>query len=363
MEFIPTLSWFLLSAVLSAIFVPALMGPAQRFNLVDHPAGRKNHSLPTPLVGGIAIFLSLTATHLLAGEMLTQSATLMVAILVTMAIGVADDAHEIGHRSKFFAQLVAALLIVSGTEVHVMHLGDIVGLGDLVLGKWSYLVTVIAIIGLMNAINMIDGLDGLAATQVLVPLLIFMGVAQAAGDATAAMELLVLAGAVCGFLLFNLHSPWRRRALVFLGDTGGLLLGLFLAWYSIRLAGADASKIRPITAVWILAVPLLDMGAVMFLRMLQKKSPFAADRQHLHFILRDIGFSVGRVVGMMALASVALSLFALLAEAHGVPEFAMFGAFVAFLLGYLAILANPGIVARLPGARAGSPVKVPDSPG
>ena len=107
-----------------------------------------------------------------------------------------------------------------------------------------------------------------------------MGVAQAAGDATAAMELLVLAGAVCGFLLFNLHSPWRRRALVFFGDTGGLLFGLFLAWYSITLAGAVLED-RPIAAVLDTRRSLLDMGAVMFLRMLQKKSPSAADRQHL----------------------------------------------------------------------------------
>ena len=202
-----------------------------------------------------------------------------------------------------------------------------------------------------------------SGTQVLIPLLVLIGVAQMAGDRPAAMELLVLAGAVCGFLSFNLRSPWRNRALVFMGDTGGLLLGLFLAWYSIRLAGADASRIRPITSVWILAVPLLDMGAVMFLRMLQKKSPFAADRQHLHYILIDIGFSVGQVVGMMGVASVATSALALLAEAHGVPEYVMFAAFVGLLLGYLAILANPGILARLPGARAGSPVKVSDSPG
>ena len=234
---ISSILWFVLPALLSAIFVVALIGPARRFGLVDHPAGRKNHSV-SPLVGGIAIFLSMVLTHVLAGGRGTQSVTLMVALLVTVGIGVADDAHEIGHRSKFFAQLIAALLIVSGTEVHVAHLGDIFALGDVVLDKWSYLVTVIAIIGLMNAFNMIDGLDGLAGSQVLIPLLIFWGVAHAAGNANLAMELLVLAGAVSGFLLFNLRAPWRKRALVFMGDTGGLLLGLLLAWYSIKLGGA-----------------------------------------------------------------------------------------------------------------------------
>jgi UDP-GlcNAc:undecaprenyl-phosphate GlcNAc-1-phosphate transferase len=283
MASISSLLWFVLPALLSAFLVLALIGPARHVGLVDHPVGRKNHSVPTPLVGGLAIFLALGLTHWLAGDIVSQSASLVIALLVTVGIGVADDAHEIGHRSKFFAQLIAALVIVSGTEIQVTHLGDIFALGDVVLEKWSYLVTVIAIIGLMNAINMIDGLDGLAGTQVLIPLLMFMGVAYAAGDVASARELMILAGAISGFLLFNLRAPWLKRALVFMGDTGGLLLGLLLAWYSIRLAGKDVSPLRPITAVWILAVPLLDMGSVMFLRMIQRKSPFSADRQHLHY--------------------------------------------------------------------------------
>jgi UDP-GlcNAc:undecaprenyl-phosphate GlcNAc-1-phosphate transferase len=163
--------------------------------------------------------------------------------------------------------------------------------------------------------------------------------------------------------LFNLRSPWRKRALVFMGDTGGLLLGLLLAWYSIRLAGKNISPIRPITAVWILAVPLLDMGSVMFLRMIQRTSPFGADRQHLHYILVDAGFSVSQVVGMMAGASIAMSLFAILADAHGVPEEAMFVGFVVLLLGYLALLKNPGIVTKLSGVLLGSSVNAPDSGG
>jgi UDP-GlcNAc:undecaprenyl-phosphate/decaprenyl-phosphate GlcNAc-1-phosphate transferase len=358
-----SLSWFVISTLLSAIFLVALVGPARRFDLVDHPAGRKNHSAPTPLVGGLAIFLSLILTHLLAGNLFSISNSLLIAMLATVAIGVADDAHEIGHRSKFFAQLIAALLIVSGTEVHVSHLGDIFSLGNVVLDKWSLLVTVIAIIGLMNAINMIDGLDGLAGTQALVPILMFLGVAHKAGDGFSTSQLMILAGAISGFLLFNLRSPWRKRALVFMGDTGGLLLGLLLAWYSIRLAGSDSSPLRPITAVWILAVPLLDMGSVMFLRMIQKKSPFAADRQHLHYILVDAGFSVSQVVWTMAFVSIALAFVALLAEAHDVPEAAMFVGFVVLLLGYLALLKNPEIVTKLSGRPLGSSVNAPDSGG
>ncbi|QLQ25644.1 MAG: undecaprenyl/decaprenyl-phosphate alpha-N-acetylglucosaminyl 1-phosphate transferase [Dechloromonas sp.] len=327
--------WILLSSVLSVLSILALICPARRFDLVDHPAGRKKHAASTPLVGGIAIFLSLVLTHWLAGSLPGQSRTLMLALIVTVAIGAADDAHEIGHRSKFFAQLIAALLIASGTEVEVMHLGDLFGLGDLVLGKWSHLFSVIAIIGLMNAVNMIDGVDGLAGTQVLIPLLVFLAVAQAAENSNVATELSILLGAVLGFLMFNLRIPGRKRAMVFMGDTGSLLLGLLLAWYSIKLAGMTTSPLRPIAAVWIIAVPLLDMGAVMFLRMLHRKSPFHADRQHLHYLLCDAGLSESQAVWTLAAVSVTFSLLAMTAEAHGVPEAIMFCAFVALLLARL----------------------------
>ena len=344
--------WFIFPAILAAVFSVALIRPANHFNLVDHPVGRKKHAVTTPLVGGLAVFLSLVVTHLWAGQFASISNSLIIALLVTVGIGVADDAHEIGHRSKFFAQLIAALVIVSGTDVHVRHFGDILAVGDLVLNKWSYLVTVIAIIGLMNAFNMIDGLDGLAGTQALVPTLVFMGVGYTAGNSVIASELMILAGAIAGFLCFNLRAPWRKRALVFMGDTGGLLLGLLLAWYSISLSGNAAAPLKPITAVWILAVPLLDMGSVMFLRMIQKKSPFSADRQHLHYILVDAGFSVSQAVWVMAFASVVFAVLAILAQKQGVPEVAMLVGFIVLLLGYIALLKHPCCIARRSGGAA-----------
>lgn len=331
----------------------ALIGPGRRFGLVDHPGGRKAHEAPTVLVGGLAILMSWVLALYLTGALREQSASLWIALLVVVGIGVADDAHEIGYRSKFFAQVVAALVIVSGTTIHVMHLGDIFGVGDFPLGKWAYLFTVIAIIGLMNAINMIDGLDGLAGTQVLLSSAAFALVAAKVGEAGMALELLTLCGAVAGFLVFNLRSPWLRRALVFLGDTGGLLLGLLLAWYSIRLGGAENAPLRPMAAVWILAVPLLDMGAVMFLRMRQRRSPFQPDRQHLHHALLDAGFTVSQVVFLMGAMAVACSALALFCEAYQVPEFIMFGAFLGLLLAYGKLLANPKLI-RLQRGAAGA---------
>jgi UDP-GlcNAc:undecaprenyl-phosphate GlcNAc-1-phosphate transferase len=128
----------------------------------------------------------------------------------------------------------------------------------------------------------------------------------------------------------------------------------------IKLAGTTASPLRPITAVWIIAVPLLDMGAVMFLRMMQHKSPFYADRQHLHYLLLDAGMSSRQVVCLLAAVSVAFALVALSAEAHGVPEAGMFCAFLVLLIGYVVLLARPGSVTKALSLFVSSP-KAPDS--
>jgi UDP-GlcNAc:undecaprenyl-phosphate GlcNAc-1-phosphate transferase len=266
---------------------------------------------------------------------------LLAAMAITVAIGVADDMHEIGHRSKFFAQIMAALVVVSGTSIQVFHFGDLLGFGDIELGKWSYLVTAFAIIGLMNSINMIDGVDGLAGVVVLFPLLMFTWVAVSSGNVLLGMEILILAGAIVGFLVFNLRSPWRSRALVFMGDTGGMLLGLLLAWFSVKLAGAKDLPINPITAVWILAVPLLDMGSVMLLRITQRKSPFYADRQHMHYVMLDAGYSASQVVAFKAGASLVCGVIGLLAQRAGVPESVLLLTFLGLWASYLLALARP----------------------
>jgi UDP-N-acetylmuramyl pentapeptide phosphotransferase/UDP-N-acetylglucosamine-1-phosphate transferase len=221
----PESIWPVLIAMLLAMaFVVALTGPARRIGCIDHPGGRKHHAVATPLVGGVAIYLSFLAVTLFHQKIPGESWSLLAAMSVAVAFGLADDLRQVGYRTKFFGQLIAALIVVSGTNVHVMQFGDLFGFGDLVLGKWSYLVTVISIIGLMNAINMIDGLDGLAGTQVLIPLVLFALAAGFTGDAQLMLEISVLAGAVTGFLAFNLRTPWMRRARIFMGDVGGFRL-------------------------------------------------------------------------------------------------------------------------------------------
>jgi UDP-GlcNAc:undecaprenyl-phosphate GlcNAc-1-phosphate transferase len=340
-----------LAPAVSACLTAGFMHFAPRWGLIDHPGHRKVHDHPTPLVGGLAMLVTLLVLQAVVGHVPFQSWSLFWALMLVTAIGVADDAHELSHRAKFVAQALGAIVIVSGTSIWVTHLGDLVGLGVIELGKWSLLVTVIAFVGVMNAINMIDGLDGLSGTVSLIPVLLMAYLALAGSSPDLLFELLLLAGAILGFLSLNCRLRGRPKALVFMGDTGGMVIGMLLAWYSVKLAGAPNALIQPITAVWVLALPLLEMGSVMLLRLMQKKSPFHADQQHMHHVLLKGGYTVNQVVAIMAGCAFACGAIGIVAERSGVPELVMFIAFLGLWGAYVAALRNPkalqGIVARL----------------
>ena len=316
-----------------------LMTPfAPRWGLMDHPGHRKDHEQSTPLVGGLAMVVAILGLQAILGYIPFQSWSLLSALLFATFIGVADDAHELSHRAKFVAQALGAIIVVSGTSVSVTHLGNLFGLGEIVLGKWSLLVTIISFIGVMNAINMIDGLDGLAGSVSLSPVLLMTYLAYAANIQVLGFELSLLAGVIIGFLATNLRLFGRSKAMVFMGDTGGIVIGLLLAWYSIKFAGSPGSHVSPITAVWMLAVPLLDMGSVMLLRLQQRKSPFHADQQHMHHVLRKAGCSVNQVVGIMGISSLLLGLTGIVAQRIGVPGPIMFAVFIGLWAAYVGVL-------------------------
>jgi UDP-GlcNAc:undecaprenyl-phosphate GlcNAc-1-phosphate transferase len=334
----------LLAPLVSAGLIRLLMIPAPGWGLIDNPGHRKVHQHPTPLVGGLGMLLTLILAQILLGRMPFESSSLLVALAIITGIGVADDAHELSHRAKFVAQALGAGVIVSGTSVWVTGLGDLFGFGSIELGKWAILVTVIAVVGVMNAINMIDGLDGLAASVSLMPVLVFAALAYAAGQVASAFELALLAAVIVGFLLLNLRLPGRARAKVFMGDTGGMIIGMLVAWYAIKLGGSSSATVKPITAVWILAVPLLDMGGVMLVRLMQRKSPFHADQQHMHHVLLHAGYSVNQVVGIMSVLSLLFGALGMLADSRGVPEAVMFFAFLVLWAAYVLALKHPAVM-------------------
>ncbi|GAB4173963.1 MAG: UDP-N-acetylglucosamine--undecaprenyl-phosphate N-acetylglucosaminephosphotransferase [Rhodocyclaceae bacterium] len=326
------MSTFLAAGVLTAILVLVLKSLAHRFGLLDRPGGHKQHREPVPVVGGIAMFLSIALLETGQRELGLSSSTLW-ALGVLVATGVIDDRHGIPPLLKMAAQALAALVIVFGDGLMLASLGDLFGFGEVRLGWLAVPFTIFAVVGIINAANMFDGLDGLAGSMGAVALAWFAAAALILGLTVQMDEIFVLKGALIGFLLFNLRLPWRRRAAVFMGDAGSMMLGFVLAWIAMVLSQRPGGM-PPIVAVWILALPILDTLSVMARRIRKGRNPFAPDREHLHHVLERAGLSVERTVVVLAAASSAFGLVGLAAWRAGVPEAAMFYAFLLLLALY-----------------------------
>ena len=192
-------------------------------------------------------------------------------------------------------------------------------------------------LGVINAVNMLDGLDGAAGGSALVASLWLAWGAFAQGLGVQCALLLLLAAAIAGFLVWNLRMAGRSQATVFMGDAGSMMLGLALCWFSIDLTQGAGRILPPIVCVWLLAVPLLDMARVMFLRLLRGKSLFDADRGHFHHILLARGHSVAATAWLLIGASALSGAAGIGAWKLGVPDCAMFYAFIALLAAILGV--------------------------
>jgi UDP-GlcNAc:undecaprenyl-phosphate/decaprenyl-phosphate GlcNAc-1-phosphate transferase len=204
-----------------------------------------------------------------------------------------------------------------------------------VLGRWALLFTLFGVIGVINAFNMIDGLDGLAGGTALIATgwLVVVCLSAPTNHPDDLGALLVLAAVLAGFLVFNLRGPWRSRASVFMGDAGSTMLGFVLSWFLIHLSKGDQAVMAPITAVWILALPLLDTLTVMTRRIIAGQNPFAADRQHVHHLLLGRGLTDAQVTATLLVLTFVTGGLGVLAHWLAVPHCLQFYAFgAAFLL-------------------------------
>jgi len=298
---------------------------AERYGLVDAPgAGRKNHSANTPTVGGLAIVLGLASTALLA-QFATQVHPAFWAGLFLIALtGTLDDLFDLPPTIKFAAQITAALLMIYWGGLILHTLGDLVSDQPLVLGRFAVPLTVFAMIGVVNAINLCDGADGLGGGLVFIAVfwIAVMSVASAHTD-TLALSLGLL-GCIAAFLAFNMRSPWRSQAAIFLGDAGSLSLGFALAWLTVDAAQPHAQLFPPVTAIWLVAIPISDTIVCMSRRLLKGKNPFRGDRTHLHHILIDLGLTAGKAVALIHLLAFALAAAGVAGWALGVREHHMF---------------------------------------
>ncbi|MEZ5564357.1 MAG: MraY family glycosyltransferase [Gammaproteobacteria bacterium] len=300
----------LVSLVATVLLIVVLRPIAVRVGLVDIPNERKSHQTPTPLVGGIAIFGGLVLGFFLCKDGPVPISTREVysffgAGLLLVSVGLVDDLVELSPVVRLVAQVIATLIMIFGAGVVLNDLGSMTPSGEMLqLGILSVPFTVFATLGIINALNMCDGLDGLSGSLTFSSMSGLILVAYIWGSPSDTALLPILGTAIAAFLLFNVRLFGRKRASVFMGDAGSMFLGFALTWYAIALSQGEPRVLRPSAALWFLVIPIFDAVSMMLRRILKGRSPFSADREHLHHVFLLAGNSVNEtVIAMTGLAS------------------------------------------------------------
>ncbi|WOJ94284.1 hypothetical protein R0135_03755 [Congregibacter variabilis] len=315
---------------------------AVHIGLVDKPGGHKVHDAHVPLVGGLAIFISLSLAWLIAPRLglSTINSVFGAAGALLFVVGLIDDRHDISVRVRFGAQIFAASLLIY-SNVIVVDVGYLFGDTPFALHWLALPVTIFAVVGAINALNMMDGIDGLSGSVSVVSFTLLTIVAFSASNLLQILILLCILGGILGFLAFNMPLPGRARAHIFMGDAGSTLLGFLLANSLIVLSQGEQRAMAPVTALWIFAVPLLDTLGVMLRRVWLGRSPFNADRWHIHHLFLDAGFRVRHTVILIALAQALLGAVGLALDYFDAPDLMSLVLFGLLFCGYAFLISRP----------------------
>ena len=302
----------LIAAVVSFGASWGVLRLSHRYKLYPGIRERDVHTTPTPRLGGIAIVIGIVFALSIASQISWFDLVyanpfpiiaIVVSALVMLGLGVVDDLYDLNWMTKLAGQfLIAGFLAWSSLQLTSLPIGPDGGI-TLLSPTLSLIVTVFAVVLVMNAVNFIDGLDGLVAGVTIIAGTVFfiysyllsIDTAQTAFN-LASLVMAVLLGATAGFLPFNWHP-----AKIFMGDGGALVVGMLMAVSTISVTGQidpgiDRSQLVPafiplLLPFAVLIVPLLDFGLAVLRRLRAGKSPFSADRKHLHHRLLDMGHS------------------------------------------------------------------------
>jgi len=305
--------------------------------LIDYPGGRKTHGNPTPMTGGLGIYLGLLSISILSPVLMAQYQALLLLSGLVLIIGIVDDMYDIRASVRLVCHGTAALGMALFADVKLDTFGDLLFIGPIQLGILSLPLTAFATVGVINAVNMSDGLDGLSSGLVTIALG-FLSLSAMVAHADSVLSFSQLLGVtLIAFLTLNFRMLWKKSALVYLGDAGSTLLGFMLAWLLIASTQGSSAFIPPVYALWFFAVPLIDTVSLLIRRPLQGKSPFSPGRDHLHHRLQRAGFTQQQTVLTLYGAAIALASVGFAAHLAGVSEGVMFLLFMTLFGGYMSV--------------------------
>lgn len=306
---------FLLTFLIVLVTVPVVALVAHRVGLVDKPdARRKLHARVVPLVGGISIAIAVVGVicALVLSNLPTSwisSSMVLAGVGVLFLVGVVDDRLRISGKYKILGQMLAAgLLILGGVNIQTI---DFFGL-EISPGYLAIPLTIFWLVGASNSVNLLDGMDGMVGTVGLSMILGMTTLFALRGHEVGTIVTLAGAGALFGFLVFNL-PPAR----IFMGDGGSMTLGLVLGILALKVEGGDGKFAIGPVCIALFFLPIADSCAAFTRRLLTGRSIFATDRGHLHHRLIQAGYTTHQVLRIVLMLNLILILGVFLRELTG----------------------------------------------
>ena len=317
----PTITYFyifLVALVTSLLLIPPISRLAIGMGILDRPNDRKVHLSGTPRLGGIAIFFAFMLSVFVFGEIGRLERGFLAGAVIIFLVGMADDLVGLTPRYKLLGQVIATATAALIGGFSISSLGNLFGMGEVVLGMFAVPFTVLAVVGVTNAINLLDGLDGLAGGVSTIAAVAIGVLAFNTGNTHLLIMAVALVGAVLGFLKYNSYP-----ASIFMGDAGSLFLGYCMGLFSVMLVAQSNGTIAAAVPLVILAVPVLDTLYVMWMRMKAGENPFLPDNKHIHHRFLDLG--VGHKFTVVMVYSFTYIMAVLAWTCHNSPSYILLG--------------------------------------
>lgn len=303
---------------------------ARKIKLVDiSDEPRKEHTGAIPLVGGIGLFVSLIYGALVFGVD-TFYLYLLGSLFPIMIVGVVDGLQgtSISPVYRVMAQILSSWIVIFATDIYIQDLGDIFGYGAFFIGQLGIPFTIFSVVGICNAFNMLDGKDGLLGTVSVVVMSSLLLLLYFNGVVYQWAQIVVLS--ILVYLAFNLGMLGQKRK-IFLGDHGSTGLGHIVAWSLIFLS-QETNFLTPVSALWLVLLPLTDAILTFIRRIKSSKSVFQADRLHFHHKLSDKGFSDPMIVLICSFITFVGCSIAIFSNLSSSKEYLLFYSYITLLV-------------------------------
>jgi len=313
---------FILSFLITFIGIPSVIKIAREKNLYDIPGKLTSHAEPTPRLGGSMIFAGVILSSVLftSSSKASELKYIIAGLLVLFFIGLKDDIITLAPIKKASGQLIASLIIIILGGIRISFNNAIFGIPGLSYLS-SVLVTLILIMTLINSLNFIDGIDGLAAGVGIIASVTF-GIWFILNDQISmAVKCFSLTGSLIAFFWYNVFS---KKFKIFLGDTGAMVTGFLLAIFLIRYLELNfhgpvirTTPVAPSVALAILIVPVFDVFRIVLIRIMNRKSPFYGDHNHIHHKVLKLSGSHIKATTVILLVNILLIIGTLLLKSLG----------------------------------------------